>query len=44
MLSLLMARSINLLPKIFFQVLVYHVRPVTIDSPFMMELKFSCLT
>ena len=42
--SPLMPRLVNLLPKILFQPLVYRVRPATIQSPIMMELKFSCLT
>ena len=42
--SPLMPRLVNLLPKRLFQALVYRVRPATIQSPIMMELKFSCLT
>ena len=30
----------NLLPKRFFQVLLYHVKHGTIESPIMMELMF----
>ena len=41
--SLLMSR-LNLSPKLFSRMLVYRVRPVTIESPIMMELLLSCLT
>ena len=34
----------NLLPKRLFQMLVYHMRSAKIQSPIMIQLKFSSLT
>ena len=39
-----MPRLMNLLPSRFFQMLVYCMKPATIESPVTMELMFSFLT